>query len=206
MKGRPDYYYRKSKEGGYPARSVFKLQEIQEKHRPLRPGYRVLDLGASPGSWSLFILEFLAGAGSVTGVDLNMPDEKLLARKNYRFFQGDFFTDAILGEIVKAGPFDAVVSDAAPQTTGTRTLDTVRSADIARQVLAICRTCLAPGGSCVLKIFQGGEEKEILAELRSLFGAARAFKPKASRSDSMETYFIGTDFAVQNTPLSPTIP
>jgi 23S rRNA (uridine2552-2'-O)-methyltransferase len=206
MKGRPDYYYRKSKEGGYPARSVFKLQEIQEKHRPLRPGFRVLDLGASPGSWSLFILDFLAGAGSVTGVDLNMPDEKLAARKNYRFFQGDFFSEGILAEIVKSGPYDAVVSDAAPQTTGNRTLDTVRSADIGRRVLAICRTCLAPGGSCVLKIFQGGEEKEILADMRSLFDAARAFKPKASRSDSMETYFIGLGFAVQNTPVSRTIP
>ena len=205
MKGRPDYYYRKSKEGGYPARSVFKLQEIQEKHRPLRPGYRVLDLGASPGSWSLFILDFLAGAGSVTGVDLNMPDEKLLARKNYRFFQGDFFTDGVLKQIIEIGPFDAVVSDAAPSTSGTRTLDTVRSADIARQVLAICGTCLAPGGSCVLKIFQGGEEKDILAQMRSRFGAARAFKPKASRSDSMETYFIGLDFAVQVGPLSRTI-
>jgi 23S rRNA (uridine2552-2'-O)-methyltransferase len=196
MKGRPDYYYRKSKEGGYPARSVFKLQEIQEKHHPLRPGNRVLDLGASPGSWSLFILDFLAGAGSVTGVDLNAPDAKLLARKNYRFFQGDFFTDDILAKIAAAGPYDAVVSDAAPSTTGNRTMDTARSADIVRQVLAICRSCLAPGGSCVMKIFQGGEEKAILDEMRAMFAAVRAFKPKASRSDSMETYFIGTAFRV----------
>lgn len=191
MKGRPDYYWRKSKEEGYPARSVFKLQEIQEKHHLLRPGNRILDLGASPGSWSLFILDFLAGAGSVTGVDLNQPDEKLLARKNYRFYQGDFSTADVVAKIVASGPYDAVVSDAAPSTTGNRTLDTARSADIARQVLALCEKSLAPGGNCVLKIFQGGEEKEILARLRSLFGVARAFKPKASRSDSMETYFMG---------------
>ena len=151
----------------------------------------MLDLGASPGSWSLFILDFLAGAGSVTGVDLNQPDDKLLARKNYKFFQGDFSSQEIVRMIVAAGPYDAVVSDAAPSTTGNRTLDTARSAEIARNVLDICGTTLAPGGNCVLKIFQGGEEKEILARIRSMFNTARAFKPKASRSDSMETYFIG---------------
>lgn len=191
MKGKPDYYYNKSKEEGYPARSVFKLQEIQERHHPLRPGARVLDMGASPGSWSLWILDMMAGAGSVTGVDLNLPDPKLLARKGYRFFQGDFTAPEILERIKAAGPFDAVVSDAAPSTTGNRSLDTARSAEIARQVLAICRLCLVPGGSCVLKIFQGGEEREILAAMRAMFDAARALKPKASRSESMETYFVG---------------
>src|SRR5208283_5410412 len=92
MKGKPDYYWRKSKEEGYPARSVFKLQEIQQKHRPVGPAARILDLGASPGSWSLYLLDMMAGAGSVTGVDLNEPDGKLLARKGYRFLHGDFTT------------------------------------------------------------------------------------------------------------------
>jgi 23S rRNA (uridine2552-2'-O)-methyltransferase len=191
MKGKPDYYWKKSKDEGYPARSVFKLQEIQERHRPLRPGSRVLDLGASPGSWSLYILDMMAGAGSVTGVDLNLPDRKLLSHRAYRFFQGDFSTPEIMDRIAEAAPFDAVVSDAAPSTTGNRSLDTARSADIARQVLAICRRFLVPGGSCVLKIFQGGEEREILAEMRLMFTSARALKPRASRSESMETYFVG---------------
>ena len=200
MKQKPDYYWRKSKDEGYPARSVFKLQEIQEKLGPLRPGSRVLDLGASPGSWSLYILERFAGGGSVTGVDLNPPDGKLLARKNYRFLLGDFTTDPIMSQIADAGPFDAVVSDAAPSTTGNRTLDTARSANIARQVLLICQRCLAPGGNCVLKIFQGGEEQEILVQMRGLFAAARAFKPKASRSESMETYFVGLGFTPADAP------
>lgn len=191
MKGKPDYYWRKSKEEGYPARSVFKLKEIQERYHPLKPGARVLDLGASPGSWSLYVLDMMAGAGSVTGVDLNLPDQKLLSRRGYRFFQGDFSTPALVERITGAGPFDAVVSDAAPSTTGNRSLDTARSAEIARQVLAICRSSLVAGGSCVLKIFQGGEEREILAQMRSLFTEARALKPRASRSESMETYFVG---------------
>jgi 23S rRNA (uridine2552-2'-O)-methyltransferase len=202
MKGKPDYYWRKSKEEGYPARSVFKLQEIQEKLGPLRPGSRVLDLGASPGSWSLFIIERLSGGGSVTGVDLNPPDGKLLARKNYRFLLGDFTTEPVMRQIAEAGPFDVVVSDAAPSTSGNRMSDTARSADIARQVLLICQRCLTPGGNCVLKIFQGGEEKEILFRMRSLFASARAFKPKASRSESMETYFVGLGFASEDLRLA----
>jgi 23S rRNA (uridine2552-2'-O)-methyltransferase len=194
MKGKADYYWRKSKEEGYPARSVFKLQEIQEKYRPVGPGNRVLDLGASPGSWSLFILDLLAGAGRVIGVDLNPPDGKLLSRKGYRFMQGDFTTADLVRRIAGEGPFDVVVSDAAPSTTGNRTLDTARSAEIARNVLDICEKCLAQGGNCVLKIFQGGEEKEILDRMRGRFASARAFKPKASRSESMETYFLGLGF------------
>jgi len=195
MKGKPDYYWRKSKEEGYPARSVFKLQEIQEKHRIVKPGNRVLDLGVSPGSWSIFILDFLSGAGGVVGVDLNEPDRKLLGRKGFRFVHGDFTAEEVARQLVEAGPFDAVVSDAAPSTMGNRTRDTERSLDIARQVLALCEKSLAPGGNCLLKIFQGGGEKEILDRMRRLFSGARAFKPKASRPDSMETYYIGTGFS-----------
>jgi 23S rRNA (uridine2552-2'-O)-methyltransferase len=194
MKGKPDYYWRRSKEEGYPARSVFKLQEIQQKHHPVAPGSRVLDLGASPGSWSLWLLGLLAGAGSVTGVDLNDPDGKLLARKNYRFLRGDFGTEETARWIRDHGPYDVVVSDAAPSTTGNRMMDTARSAEIARQVIAICAQSLVAGGSCVLKIFQGGEERDLLALMRGRFASARAFKPKASRSESMETYFIGLGF------------
>ena len=194
MKGRPDYYWRKSKEEGYPARSVFKLQEIQQKHAPIRPGSRVLDLGASPGSWSLFILDLLAGSGSVAGVDLNPPDPRLRGRRHYEFLQADFGSEEAARWIQAHGPYDVVVSDAAPSTTGNRTRDTARSAEIVRQVFSICEACLVPGGSCVVKIFQGGEEKELRELMRGMFTQARAFKPRASRSDSMETYFIGRGF------------
>jgi 23S rRNA (uridine2552-2'-O)-methyltransferase len=203
VKGKPDYYWKKSKQEGYPARSVFKLQEIQEKHRVVLPGSRVLDLGASPGSWSLYILDLLAGSGSVTGVDLKAPDQRLASRRNFRFIQGDFTTEEVLRLIMEGAPYDCIVSDAAPSTTGSRTLDTARSAEIARQVLRTCRSALAPGGNCILKIFQGGEEKEILDQMRGLFAASRAFKPKASRSDSMETYYIGTGFAGLSGPSGP---
>lgn len=194
MKGQPDYYWRKSKQEGFPARSVFKLQEIQEKYRLIRPGDRVLDLGASPGSWSLYILDLLAGKGSVTGADLNPPDKALASRRGFTFFHGDFTEAGLLAAILAAGPYDVVVSDAAPSTTGSRVADTARSLDLVRTVLDIAGRALRPGGNLAAKIFQGGGEKEILDRMRSSFASARAFKPKASRRDSMETYFVGMGF------------
>ena len=155
---------------------------------------RVLDLGASPGSWSLYLLDMLAGAGQRDRRGLNEPDDRLLARKNYHFILGDFSTAEVEQAIRASGPYDVIVSDAAPSTTGNRTLDTARSADMAHRVIALCELFLVPGGNCVLKIFQGGEERDVLARIRTLFSAAKAFKPKASRSESMETYFIGLGF------------
>ncbi len=197
MKGRPDFYWKKSKEDGYPARSVYKLQEMQDKFRLIQKGNRVLDLGSSPGSWSLYILDLLSGSGGVTGVDLNLPDQALLSRRGFRFIQGDFFLPEISARISDTGPYDIVVSDAAPSTSGNRTSDTARSLELARQVLRICRGSLAAGGNMAVKIFQGGEEREILEEMKNRFKTARAFKPRASRRDSMEIYFVGCGFIPQ---------
>jgi 23S rRNA (uridine2552-2'-O)-methyltransferase len=185
MVGKPDYYWRKSKAQGYPARSVYKLEEIQSRFRIIRPGASVLDLGASPGSWSLFVMDSFGCR--VTGVDLDKPDGKLFSRGTFNFIQGDFTDPGIAALIKDAGPFDVLLSDAAPSTSGNRTSDTARS-------LEICRAVLSKGGGMAVKIFQGGEEREILEEMKQLFAAARAFKPKASRSDSMEIYFVGTGF------------
>ena len=194
MKGKPDFYWRKSKDEGYPARSVFKLQELQEKYRLARPADRILDLGASPGSWSLYLLD-LPGGTRVTGVDLFPPSLKLLSKKGYAFIRGDFLDPEIVRAIVTAGPYDVVVSDAAPATTGNRTMDTSRSLEIAKQVLRIAEESLNTGGNLALKIFQGGEEKQVLDWIRARFATARAFKPKASRRESMETYYIGMGYS-----------
>jgi 23S rRNA (uridine2552-2'-O)-methyltransferase len=190
MLGKPDYYWRKSKEQGYPARSVWKLQEMQERFRLLDAGPRVLDLGCSPGSWSLAVLERLGTRAVLTGVDLAEPDAKLRARPGFTFIEGDFSQPAVLASIVARGPYDVVLSDAAPSTTGNRISDTERSLGLARAVLAAASTCLRPGGNLALKIFQGGGEREVLESLRAGFATARAFKPKASRSESMEVYFV----------------
>ncbi len=190
MPGNPDYYWRKSKEQGYPARSVWKLQEMQERFRLLDAGHRVLDLGCSPGSWSLLVLELLGGKARLTGVDLDEPDTKLLSRPGFSFIRGDFTDPAVLADITARGPFDVVLSDAAPSTSGNRIRDTERSLELGRTVLAAASACLRHGGNLALKIFQGGGERELLAFLRAGFESTRAFKPKSSRSESMEIYYI----------------
>jgi 23S rRNA (uridine2552-2'-O)-methyltransferase len=128
------------------------------------------------------------------GVDLDAPDRKLLSRKCFRFIHEDFFNEATVASIAESGPFDTVLSDAAPSTSGNRMSDTARSLEMGLRVLEICDRVLAPGGSVAVKIFQGGEEKRVLEGMKSRFTEARAFKPKASRSDSMEIYFTGTGF------------
>ncbi|MBN2048799.1 MAG: RlmE family RNA methyltransferase [Spirochaetales bacterium] len=186
-----DHYTLQAKKEGYPARSVYKLKEINEKFRLLRPEMKVLDIGAAPGSWSLFVLRTLKNRCEVTAFDLQplgiTPPAGLV------FLTVDAFGEKAATLISERGPFDLVMSDAAPATTGNRTVDTGRSFTIAESVLALVETHLSPGGSVVIKIFQGGDEKVLLERMKGLFGSARAFKPKACRSDSFETYLIGTD-------------
>ncbi|HSV92779.1 MAG TPA: RlmE family RNA methyltransferase, partial [Desulfobacterales bacterium] len=188
---------------GYPARSVWKLQEMHERFRLLDAGPRVLDLGCSPGSWSLMVLELLAGRGSLTGVDLDEPDAKLIARPGFTFIRGDFTDPAVLAAVATRGPFDVVLSDAAPSTSGNRIRDTERSLELGRAVLAAASGCLRAGGNLALKIFQGGGERETLDALKAGFESARAFKPKASRPESMEIYFVALRRRAASTTLKP---
>jgi len=126
----------------------------------------------------------------VTAVDLQ-PLAAGAAQENLDFIRGDITSPEVLAALEEAGPFDAVLSDAAPSTTGNRTVDTARSELLVEQVLELARRVLRPGGAVVVKIFQGSDQKRLLEEMRRLFSSARAFKPKATRSESFETYFIG---------------
>jgi 23S rRNA (uridine2552-2'-O)-methyltransferase len=197
-----DYYAKLAREKGYPARSVFKLMEIQEKYKIIRQGDAVLDIGASPGGWSLYILEVLGKTGRVTGVDLNEVTGKLQSVKQdrFQFMKGNIFDSETMQSIALMGPYTLIASDAAPSTTGDRIVDTSRSCDLARQVLAVASSSLARGGRLVIKIFQGGDEKEIADLISSSFGKMKIFKPKSSKKASMEIYLIGLEF--QGKPVS----
>jgi len=155
MPGRPDYYWRKSKEQGYPARSVWKLREMQERFRLLDAGPRVLDLGCSPGSWSLAVLELRGSGAAVTGVDLDEPDARLRSRPGFTFLRGDFTDPSMLAAIEERGPFDVVLSDAAPSTSGNRLRDTARSLELGRAVLdAAALTYVAAAATAVLTLLR----------------------------------------------------
>ncbi len=188
-----DYYTLKAQKEGYPARSVYKLEEIQNRFNVFPSSGRILDIGAAPGSWSLFILRILAGKGNLVAIDLkplNLPD----IPENYFFILGDFFSPDNVKILKERGPYDAVVSDAAPDTTGNRTVDTGRSAALVESILFQASDLLKLGGSLTVKLFQGGEEQQLLAQFRKSFKIARMFKPKACRKDSFESFLIGTGF------------
>jgi 23S rRNA (uridine2552-2'-O)-methyltransferase len=187
---RPDHYTDKAKKAGYEARSVYKLQSIQDKFGIISRGDSVLDIGAAPGSWTQLAAEILRDSGAITAVDLS-PLSVTVEAERLTQIQGDIFDAVTQEEIARHGQFDVIISDAAPATTGNRSLDTTRSAAIVELILYLSEQWLKPGGNLAAKIFQGGEEQAILKDMRTRFGSARAFKPKATRKESFETYLIG---------------
>jgi 23S rRNA (uridine2552-2'-O)-methyltransferase len=210
---KPDYWSLKAQKEGYPARSVYKIKEMDEKFGLLRPAgfrasgaadgtgapgraFRVLDLGAAPGSWSLYALRKIGTkAGFLCAADLSplsrQYDRGLFDGDNFFFIQGDMTDPAVRETIGGRGPYNLVMSDAAPATTGNRSVDTARSLELAEATLAYAESVLAGGGSLVIKVFQGGDTAGILKRLRDLFKTARSFKPEACRNESFETYYIG---------------
>jgi 23S rRNA (uridine2552-2'-O)-methyltransferase len=201
-----DHWSLRAQKEGYPARSVYKLKEMDEKFGLLRPlagsirngeaaALKVLDLGAAPGSWSLYALRKLDRRCLLTAVDLSplsrQYDRGLFDGENCCFIQGDITAPEIREAILARGPFNVVISDAAPATTGNRSVDTLRSLDLAEAVLGYAETALASGGHLVVKVVQGGDTASLLKRIRELFKTGKSFKPEACRSESFETYYLG---------------
>ncbi len=187
---KPDFWSRKAFSEGYPARSVYKLQEIDEKFGMIKKNYTVLDLGAAPGSWTTFLLRKMEGTGKVVSCDLN-PLAKDVKGDNLVFFQGDLLQKEILDAIKAQGPFDLVVCDAAPKTTGNRVVDTARSQGLVKMAIYYAQIMLKQGGNFCVKVFQNGDQQALLKMMREIFAQAKGFKPVACRAESFETYLIG---------------
>ena len=197
MKEYRDHYFLKAKRENYPARSVYKLKELDSKFHLLRPGQRVLDLGAAPGSWSLGAAEKVGPRGLVLACDIQSTDT--VFPPQVTFMQEDVFNRSAEFEarLAQMGPFDIVISDMAPRTTGTRFTDQARSLDLTVEALAVACLHLKKGGSFVVKIFMGPDIQELLAPMRKAFDAVKSFKPKSSRAESKETFFVGLGFRGQ---------
>lgn len=187
---KPDFWSRKAFSEGYPARSVYKLKEIDEKFGMIKKNYKVLDLGAAPGSWTTFLLRTMEGSGKVVSCDLN-PLSKDVKGDNLVFIQGDLQQKEIVDRIKSEGPFDLVVCDAAPLTTGNRVVDTARSSGLVKMAIWYAETMLKQNGNFAVKIFQNGDQQVLLKKMREVFTTAKGFKPVACRSESFETYLIG---------------
>jgi 23S rRNA (uridine2552-2'-O)-methyltransferase len=189
-----DHWQLKARNEGYPARSIYKLKEMDEKFNLIKSRFRILDLGAAPGSWSLYILRKTPGAFLVSA-DLSPLSHDVGKRggENFSFIQGDFTDPHIRDDIVSRGPYNLIISDAAPATTGNRVVDTSRSLELAETAASYAETALACGGSLLIKVFQGGDTSELLKRLGGMFKTAKSYKPQACRSDSFETYYLGLE-------------
>jgi 23S rRNA (uridine2552-2'-O)-methyltransferase len=186
----PDRFTVQAKKQGFPARSVFKLEEIDRRARLLRSGMSVLDLGAAPGSWSLYAAERIGPKGKLLAIDLSELRTPLPAWST--FIQGDAFD--LSGEnLALHAPYDLVLSDMAPSTTGNRMSDQARSYDLFMRALEVARTLLKPGGAFVGKIFMGEDFPLARKEVRQHFREERLIRPEGTRSVSYEIFVIGLD-------------
>ncbi len=187
-----DPYVARAKREGYRSRAAFKLLEIDEKYHILKPGQRIVDLGAAPGGWSQIAAKKVGPKGKVVGIDL-LPIDPM---PGVEFIQLDFLDESAPGKLIEmlGGPADVVMSDMAANTTGHKKTDHLRIIGLAEAAIYFAREILAPGGIFIAKVFQGGTENQLLADLKRDFAVVRHVKPAASRADSAELYVLATGF------------
>jgi len=185
-----DPYVQKAKAEGYRSRAAYKLLELDKKDKLLAPGQLVVDLGAAPGSWSQVAAAKLGPRGRVVAVDL-LPMEPL---PGVRFIQGDFREQAVLDALLLAlggSKADLVICDLAPNISGIAVSDQARVMYLAELALEFARQALKPGGSLLVKVFQGAGFTEFLGVMRKAFAKVGSRKPEASRGRSSELYLLG---------------
>ena len=188
-----DEYVKRAQQDGYRSRAVYKLLEIHEKDRLLRPGLAVVDLGAAPGGWSQLATRLVGGQGRVMALDI-LPMESL---PSVEFIEGDFRETAVLDQLLAAldgRPVDLVLSDMAPNTSGIKAVDQPSSLYLAELALDFARQCLKPGGDFLVKAFQGEGFDRFLKELRVAFATTAPRKPRASRARSAEQYLLARNY------------
>lgn len=188
-----DEFVIKAQSSGYRSRAVFKLRELDEREHLFKPGMAIVDLGAAPGGWSQYVAECLGKNGKIIALDI-LPMEAIA---QVTFIQGDFREEAVLEQLREAlagQPVDRVLSDMAPNMTGTRPVDQLRSMHLAELALETAREILKPGGAFVVKLFHGPDFDTYVKTCRQLFASVSVRKPRASRDRSPEVYLLGKSF------------
>ena len=180
---------------GYRSRAAFKLAEIDDKHHLLKPGRRVLDLGAAPGGWTQVAVERVR-AGEGDGRVLALDILEMAPMPGATVMQADFLDDATPARVHEAlgGKVDVVLCDMAPAATGHRDVDHLRIVGLVEAALAFAGEVLKPGGAFVAKLTQGGQENQVIAAARGRFASVARVKPPASRAESPEFYIVATGF------------
>jgi len=184
-----DHYSRKAKKDNFAARSVYKLEEIQKKHRIIKKGDKIVDLGCAPGSWLQYAAGLAGNSGQVVGIDLKPLTIKM--PPNARYFNADILHmgEALLESI--GDGYNLVMSDMAPATTGQKNVDSARSFELCQTALSLSEKLLKPGGCFVCKIFQGESFQTFSESVKKCFKHHKIFKPQSSRKASKEIYIIG---------------
>ncbi len=188
-----DPYVQMARRDGWRSRAVYKLEQIDQKERFLRPDMVCVDVGSAPGSWSQYVTKKLKGRARIIAVDI-LPMDSL---PDVEFIQGDFQEDAVFEQMLEAvgdGKADLVMSDIAPNITGTRVVDQPRSMYLVELALDLARRVLKPGGSFVCKVFQGEGIDEFVIDTRKSFERVKVMKPKASRAGSREVYLVARNY------------
>jgi len=186
-----DQYFKKAKQEGFAARSVYKLQELDQKFKILHPKQTVLDLGAAPGSWSQFASQQIGPEGRVLGVDLT---EVRVGLPNAIFIQADLYSLNLEDVFLQHGfvpSFDVVISDMAPNTTGIKSVDQARSLGLCELALDVAHRFLKPGGTFVCKFFHSGDFGQLRLQIKKNFERVEAMKPNSTRSISKEIFLVG---------------
>ena len=188
-----DPFVKKAQLEGYRSRSAYKLVELNEKDRLIRPGMRIMDLGSAPGGWSQVAGKLVGAKGRVLATDILHMDPI----KNVDFIQGDFTDEAVVAQLLEwlgGGKFDLIVSDIAPNITGIDSADQASSMYFLELALDTVRQTLKPGATFVAKMFQGSGSDQYVKELRSSFEKVLIRKPAASRAESREVYIVAKGF------------
>jgi 23S rRNA (uridine2552-2'-O)-methyltransferase len=190
-----DEYVKRARAEGWRSRAVFKLAEIQERERLLKPGVRCVDLGAAPGGWSQYAARIVGGSSRIVATDI-LPMDAIVG---VEFIQGDFREESVLEQVLAAvgsEKVDLVLSDMAPNMAGIDAVDQPRSMHLAELALEFADRVLAPGGDALIKLFQGAGFDEIVREARRRYGRVVTKKPKASRTRSPEIYLLARQFGM----------
>ncbi|WP_028328516.1 SAM-dependent methyltransferase [Brachyspira alvinipulli] len=193
MKKVQDFYFKKAKEENYKARSVFKLEEAQNKFKFIKSSDRVLDVGCSPGSFSQYMLNKILKSGSVVGVDI-LPNS--FSHQKFTFILGDIkdMDSSTFNDI----EFDVVVSDAMPNTTSDRETNHFRSISLCKVIFNLAKDVLKNEGNFFIKVFDGKDLNEFKKELSEYFESVNVFKPKSSRDESREVFLFCKNFRKLN--------
>lgn len=191
-----DHYVHEARRLGFRSRAVFKIKELQERDRLLKPGMTVVDLGAAPGSWSQWVRPLLGPKGRLIATDI-LAMEPL---PNVDFLQGDFREDAVLKQmeaLVGSRSVDLVLSDMAPNITGIDTSDAAATVYLCELALEFAKAHLKPGGAFLTKVFQGEGIEAYTKQVRAHFGTVHVRKPKASRPRSRELYILARNYRLE---------